>query len=124
MPKAAITKSAAPARTTVLGLCAPRPARPFRNCEVLLDIMSSPSEILSNFSSFTKVNIAGIKLKLKTLNITVPNAIMPPKTLTGIMFMNKSTAKPAAVASAVYRTGRPTACIVSIIAAFLSLFSL
>ena len=53
------------------------------------------------FPLFTKVNIAGIKLKLKTLNITVPNAIRPPKTLTGIMFMNKSTAKPAAVASAV-----------------------
>lgn len=49
----------------------------------------------------TKVNIAGMKVKLRILRTRVPKATSPPKTRTGTMFMKRRTAKAAAVASAV-----------------------
>ena len=67
-----------------------------------------------------KVNTAGMKLNESRRNTTVPKAIRPPNTITGTMFMNSSTAKPAAVARAVKRTGRLMAAMVSRIAASLS----
>ena len=45
--------------------------------------------------------MAGIRLKENSRSTTVPKAISPPNTCTGMMFMNSSTAKPAAVAKAV-----------------------
>ena len=66
------------------------------------------------------VRAAGMKLKLKNLRTTVPKAMRPPKTFTGIMSMNTRTRNPAAVARAVYFTGLATAAMVAIIAAFLS----
>ena len=79
----------------------PSRARCARNWEMRLDCASSPREAFSIDFSPTKVNMAGIKLKLNIRSKTVPKATRPPKILTGTMSMNSSTEKPAAVASAV-----------------------
>ncbi len=82
------------------GFSAPILASPLRSLDAPAS-MSSLFDASSSFFSLTNMNIAGMKLKLRSLRAIVPKATTPPKTFTGMICIKRRTAKPAAVAAAV-----------------------
>lgn len=100
-PTSPTATSARPASTVMPGAFAPTAASLRSMSALRFTVLFSSDEALPILSSRTKVRMAGIRLKLNSRNARVPNTISPPNTLTGTMCMNSSTAKAAAVASAV-----------------------
>jgi hypothetical protein len=100
-PRIASAISARPTAAVAFGRSAPQAPSCLSARAVRPMAMSSPAATRPICYSRTTVRMAGIKLKLKSRRAIVPKTIRPPNTLTGTICMKSSTAKAAAVASAV-----------------------